>query len=600
MSRSARTSPEPALGGLPLPHVLREYSFIADGRRGALIGPRGDLVWLCAPTWHDDPVFSALIGGRGHYTVGPKDPWFVWGGYYESRSLVFRNRYVSDRGILECREAMAFPADPHRSVILRRVLPVEATTRLLVELDPRAHFGRSALRDLRCEDGIWRARTGPLHIRWRGAEFAGRDSRGGLTGELLLRRGQGRDFVLEVSDRKIDDDLRDPSDLWSETENAWSRLGADCSSSAAPRDAEQALAVLHGLTSPGGGMVAAATMSLPERADAGRNYDYRYSWIRDQCFAGLAAASLGANQLLDAATSFVARILLEHGTSIAPAYTVDGDPVPDERRLRGLRGYPGGSDKIGNWVNQQFQLDSLGESLQLFAAAARSGRLTSEARKAVDVALRVIRSRWRQPEAGIWELDPDWWAESRLECVAGLRRIAAPGLVLDHGSAGECEALADRILSEVTRRCLHPSGRWQRSPGDERVDAALLLAPVRGAVPAEDPRSVATYDAVEAELGRDGYVYRFRQDLRPLHEAEGAFLLCGFMMVLAALERGDVVSASRWFERSRAACGSPGLLAEEYDVQQRQLRGNLPQAFVHAILLESSMALGRAGGVRSR
>jgi len=133
--------------------------------------------------------------------------------------------------------------------------------------------------------------------------------------------------------------------------------------------------------------------------------------------------------------------------------------------------------------------------------------------------------------------------------------------------------------------------RWQRAPGDARVDAALLLPAIRGALPAADPRTRATIDAVRTDLLRDGYVYRFRQDSRPLADAEGAFVLCGFLLALATEQQGEHFSAARLFERNRAACGPPGLFAEEYDISQRQLRGNLPQAFVHALLLESAHTL---------
>src|SRR5699024_7269795 len=141
------------------------------------------------------------------------------------------------------------------------------------------------------------------------------------------------------------------------------------------------------------------------------------------------------------------------------------------------------------------------------------------------------------------------------------------------------------IVVETTKDSLHPSGRWQRSPIDPTVDAALLLPAIRGALPATDPRSKATLDAVRDELSEDGFVYRFRHDQRPLHEAEGAFLLCGFFTALASHQQGQAAEARAWFERSRTACGPPGLFSEEYDVIQRQLRGNLPQAFVHALML---------------
>jgi GH15 family glucan-1,4-alpha-glucosidase len=334
-------------------------------------------------------------------------------------------------------------------------------------------------------------------------------------------------------------------------------------------------------------MVAAATMSLPERAREGRSYDYRYVWIRDQCYAGRAVAVDGAHPLLDDAVRFVTGRLLDDGPDLRPAYTVTGGTVPDERRL-GLPGYPGGTDIVGNWVNRQFQLDAFGESLLLLASSARHDHLDADGWRAAEVAIDAIEARWREPDAGIWELEPDAWTHSRLICAAGLRAIARhqPGERAAHWAA-----LADAIVADTAGHALHPSGRWQRSPADDRVDAALLLPALRGALPASDPRSLATLHAVDGELTEDGYCYRYRPDGRPLGHAEGAFLLCGFILALAWAQQGDAVRADRWFERNRSGCGPAGLFSEEFDVRQRQLRGNLPQAFVHALLLESALTL---------
>jgi alpha,alpha-trehalase len=356
------------------------------------------------------------------------------------------------------------------------------------------------------------------------------------------------------------------------------------------RDARHAYAILAGLTSSDGGMVAAATTSLPERAREGRSYDYRYAWIRDQCYAGQAAAAAGAFSLLDNAVRFVGERLLDDGPQLRPAYTVDGRPVPKERNLD-LPGYPGGGDVVGNHANDQFQLDGFGEALRLLASASRHGRLDSDGHRAAARAVDAIAERWHEPDSGIWELAPDNWSHSRLMCAAGLR---AYGASCGAEQATTVVALADAITTDVSARSVHPSGRWQRSPGDERVDAALLLAALRGAIPADDPRTIATLRAVEHELTEDGYAYRYRPDERPLGDAEGAFLLCGFIMSLAYAQRGDHLQAAHWFERNRAACGPPGILAEEFDVTQRQLRGNLPQAFVHALLLECAVTLQRS------
>jgi GH15 family glucan-1,4-alpha-glucosidase len=146
--------------------------------------------------------------------------------------------------------------------------------------------------------------------------------------------------------------------------------------------------------------------------------------------------------------------------------------------------------------------------------------------------------------------------------------------------------LADAITARTSATSLHPTGRWQRSPGDPGLDAALLLPPLRGAVPADDPRTLATLNAYQQELTENGYAYRFRHDPRPLGRAEGAFSFCGFLLSLALHQQDRPVEATAWYERTRACCGPPALFSEEYDTLEHQMRGNLPQAFVHALHLE--------------
>jgi alpha,alpha-trehalase len=577
------------------PHVLREYSLIADGERGALIGPDGAISWLCAPRWDSPAVFSGLLRGQGRYAVTPSDPWHVWGGYYESGSLIWRSRWVGDSRI-ECREALAMPADPRRAVVLRRIEAVDGPARVHVVLDVRAGFGRSRIADLSHAGGCWSGRSGPIWFRWSGAVRA-RPGADGLAFTLSLPAGGHHDLVLELSDRPFDAGPPDADDAWAATEEAWTTAVPDCGDLIAARDARHAYAVLRGLTAGSGAMVAAATTSLPERLEGGRNYDYRYAWIRDQCYAGLAVAAHGAHPLLGGTVQFLTERILADGPDLMPAYTVAGQRIPGERRLR-PRGYPGGAARAGNQVTGQFQLDGLGECLELFAAAARLDMLDEEHWRAATTAAEAIGKRWQEPDAGIWELDNQHWTHSRLACVSGLRSLAAAGPGppggRGHRQAAQWSALADTMLASLADS-VHATGRWQRSPADPRVDAALLQAVIRGAVPADDPRIRATVGAVAGELTEDGYVYRFRHDARPLHKAEGAFLLCGFWMAQVAQVCGDDIAAARFFERSRAACGPAGLYTEEYDVHQRQLRGNLPQAFVHAGMLECAVRLSAAG-----
>lgn len=571
------------------PEVLREYALLADGERGALIGPRGDIVWMCVPNWQSDAVFSALVGGAGTYAVQPADSWFVWGGHYEAGSLIWRSRWMTATGAIECREALAFPGDPRTAVVLRRVEGLDRPADVRVVLDARAGFGVDRLRDLRQDGDVWTGLVGSLHLRWSGADEA-REVDGCLVLRLVVPPGRWHDLVLELSDRPLSGAPPNHEHAWVATENQWRREVPRLGAVIGDRDARHAYAVLRGLTSASGGMVAAATTSLPERGEAGRDYDYRYAWIRDQSYAAQAVATHGAHPLVETACDFIAARVHEDGPLLRPVYTAEGGHVPREKSLPHLTGYPGGGNRVGNSMGEQFQLDVFGEALLVFAGAARHDLLDTFHWRAVDALVDAIEKRRGDPSVGIWETEEKRWAHSRLICASGLRQIAA---VAPTARGASLTALADAMVADTTRDSLHPSGRWQRSPSDPRVDAALLLPAVRGGLPPEDPRSVATLQAVIAELTEDGYVYRFRHDQRPLRDAEGAFLLCGYFVALACQQRGDEVAARAYFERGRAACGPAGLYSEEYDVQQRQLRGNLPQAFVHALLLETACRLGR-------
>jgi alpha,alpha-trehalase len=573
------------------PHVLREYALLADGERGILVGPRGDFAWLCFPRWDSDAVLSPLIGGPGTYAITPEER-HVWGGYYDTGTLIWNNRWICASATIECREALALPTTPDRAVVLRRVAALQGTARVRVTLDVRAGFGRYGLSRLaRRDDGTWTARSGDVHVAWTGAGEATRGDEGELAFSLEIPEGGYRDLVLVLSTGPIDE-LPDAGQAWDGTAAAWGERVPALEGLVGRRDARHAYAVLSGLTSTGSGMVAAATTSLPERARQGRNYDYRYAWIRDQCYVGEAVARAGPYPLMDRAVAFVGERILEHGSDLRPAYTVTGERLPDQREL-GLPGYPGGGDVVGNHVNEQFQLDAFGEALLLFAAAAEHDHLDADGWRAADIAADAIEQRWREPDAGVWELSPDEWTHSRLICAAGLRTMARRGPGGEQ--AARWAALADAIVGATAERAVHGTGRWQRSPTDERVDAALLLPALRGAIAPSDPRSLATLHAVDHDLTRDGYCYRYRPDERPLGQAEGAFMLCGFWLSLAWFQQGDRVRAARWFERNRAASGPPGLCAEEFDVDQRQLRGNLPQAFTHALLLECAAVQSEGG-----
>jgi len=567
--------------------ALHDYAFIADGERGALVGPHGELAWMCFPGWADGSIFSGLHVGPGRYLVTPEGP-SVWGGYYEDGTLIWRSRWATEGGICECHEALSRPALRDRAVILRRVHAVEHESTFRVELELRPAYGQAQIPLHEVSKGVLEGRGGGVYARWSGAAGA-RPLGEGRWLSLRVSSGETHDLILELSREPFRDPPPDAEALWAQTRRSWREDVPEFPELHATREARLAAAVLHGLTTHGGGMVAAATTSLPERADRGRNYDYRFCWIRDQCYAGHAAAAGKLWRLLDDSVSFVSERLHHDGPDLRPVYTSEGRPIPREQALA-LRGYPGsGEIRRGNQAGRQFQLDCFGEGLLLLARAAELDRLDGHGAKAAELAAQAIARRWTEPDAGVWEVTDQHYTHSRLICAAGLRAWArARGR---SRSSSRHLALADKLVARARAQCTRDDGAWKRAEGDVRTDAALLVPAFRGAFAGDEPRTAATLAAVERELMREGYVYRFRHDEHPLGHAEGAFLLCQFWLALAYQQLGNPMRALQAFERGRAATGSPGLYAEEYDVSQRQQRGNLPQAFVHAAMLECALAL---------
>ncbi len=411
-------------------------------------------------------MLSGLLGGAGGYRITPADRWHVWGGYYENGTLIWRSRWVGDWRI-ECREALALPADPHRAVLLRRIEAIDGDAKVDVLLDLRAGYGRSAMTDLSRHGDTWTGRSGPLWFRWTGAAGA-RHTGDGLALTVRLAAGEAHDLVLEISDREPPGEQADADMYWSATQEAWSQVVPACDDLIAVSDARHAYAVLRGLTSASGATVAAATTSLPERLEAGRNYDYRYAWIRDQCYTGLAIAAHGPHPMLADSVRFITERLLADGPKLMPGYTVAGEPIGGERALR-LRGYGrrAAADEATGCASSSSSTRSA-RCAVLFAAPRAHDMLAEDDWRALTVAADAIEKRWQEPDAGIWELDNHHWAHSRLACVSGLRAIARAAGAGSPGGHGHREAarwssLADAITASLAD-CVHPSGRQRRRP----------------------------------------------------------------------------------------------------------------------------------------
>ena len=223
-----------------IPHALREYAFVADGERGALIGPQGHYAWMCFPSWDSPAVFTSLLGGRGDFQIAPADDRHVWGGYYEPRSLIWRSRWITGHTVVECRQALARPATPDRAVVLCRIESKRGQARVRATLDLRANFGRRAMTQVSRDDGVWSMRSGDVHARWAGAAGARHRNGEALVFEIDVDPGEFHDLVLELRTGSPGAGPLDATRLWEATESDWHTSVPPCDDTVAPRDAQLA------------------------------------------------------------------------------------------------------------------------------------------------------------------------------------------------------------------------------------------------------------------------------------------------------------------------------------------------------------------------
>ena len=398
------------------PHVLREYALLADGERGALVGPRGDMVWMCAPRWDSDAVFSALIGGGGMYAVTPADARFVWGGYYEDGTLIWRSRWITETGMIECREALAFPGDADRVVVLRRIIASEGEARV------RVRAGRPG-----------RVRPASGRADWTGSAGCGpaRPASCGCAGPAARRPGP---LPPAAATARAGDGAHDARGRPPRPGSRAIRAGPARTVPGARRSlagdrthlARPACPDFAGAARPAGHpacLRGAARADQRRRRHGRRGDDEPARACRGRAATTTTATSGSATSASPARPSprpartrcWTTRYgssapgFWTTGRSSAPPTPPPAAAFPDQRSLH-LPGYPGGHDIVGNHVNAQFQLDAFGESLLLLAAAAGHDHLDADGWRAVETAADAIAARWHDPEAGIWELDDQRWA----------------------------------------------------------------------------------------------------------------------------------------------------------------------------------------------
>ncbi len=580
---------------------IEDYALLGDLQTAALVGRDGSIDWLCLPAFDSPACFAALLGDaeNGHWRIAPASGGSCHSRQYRDDSLVLDTVWRTPDG--EVRVTDFMPPRGQAPDVVRIVEGVRGAVPMRSELRLRFDYGAilpwvrhtgSDFSALAGPDAVWLEAPVPLQGR-DNATFA----------DLTVRAGDRVGFVLTWQPSHLPrPDHVDPFEALSGTEYFWREWMAQCTYAGRwPEPVRRSLSTLKALTyAPTGGLVAAATTSLPEKIGGVRNWDYRYCWLRDASFTLQALLTNGFLAEARAWREWLLRAVAGDPSKLQIMYSVTGQRRLPELELPWLAGYEDSRPvRVGNGAADQLQLDVWGEVLDCLDAARAQGLAGTEDGWALQAAfMDFLEGAWRQPDNGLWEIrgPRQQFVHSKvLAWVAADRMVRAVESSRLEGPVDRWRAMRADIHREVCAKGYDAErNTFTQYYGSRGLDAALLLLPVLGFLPGTDPRVVGTVDAVRRELTEDGFVVRYRPETEGvdgLPGSEGAFVMCTFWLADALALTGRVGEATDLFERMVSLRNDVGLLSEEYDpVSGRQL-GNTPQAFSHVALVNTAVHL---------
>jgi GH15 family glucan-1,4-alpha-glucosidase len=586
---------------------IEDYAVIGDGRTAALVERRGSIDWLCLPRFDSASCFSRLLGDPddSHWLIAPVDEEAVVERRYLPDSNVLETTWTTDDGRLRVTDFM--PMGDRRSDLVRRVEGLEGRVTVRHELVIRFDYGRIrpwVHREQLHGAEVIMAVAGPDKLVLNGPRLP-RASDGRHVGEFEVDAGECLDFTLTwVESHRPPPppvEVAPHLDRTLERQRVWAE---QCRYAGPFRDAlVRSLLTLHGLThDETGGIVAAVTTSLPEDFGGERNWDYRYSWLRDAALTVQAMVGTKHPRWAVPWRDWLLRAVAGDPEDLQVVYAVDGGRHLPEVELDHLAGYAGSRPvRIGNGAVDQRQIDVVGEVMCALAAARDAGlEETTDSWSLQRSLADGLGKAWQLPDRGIWEIrGPErHFTYSRVMVWAAFDRMVRA--VEDHGLEGPVDqwrSLRDQVREEVLERGVdRDRGCFTQHYDTTEVDASLLLLPAVGFVPADDPRMLATIAAIEEDLLRDGLVLRYRtgSGVDGLSGDEHPFLACSFWLVSAYALAGRVDDATALMERLVGLANDVALLSEEYDVGGRRMAGNFPQAFSHLALVQAARTLDSA------
>ncbi len=585
---------------MPLP--LEDYALIGDTHTAALVGRDGSVDWLCLPRFDSGACFAALLGDETHgrWLLAPAAQITSSSRAYRDDTLVLETVHETTSGAVRVTDFMT----PRRGQarVVRLVEGVRGIVPMRMELNLRFDYG-AAIPWMRPGRRGFSAVAGPDAVELR-TDVPLDIVTGEATASFTIRAGQRESFVLVWHPSHVDPPPPiDPWDAARNTTRFWREWARRCTYRGEWRDAVvRSLITLKAMTyRPTGGIVAAVTTSLPEHIGGSRNWDYRFCWLRDATFTLYSMLMAGYEAEAEAWREWLLRAVAGDPRDLRIMYGIAGERRFPELELDWLPGYEGSRPvRVGNDAGAQYQLDVYGEVLDLFHQAAREGLPHEAAVWNIETRIMdILESNWREPDEGIWEVRGGrrHFTHSKVMAWVGVdRAIRDIELFGFEGPVERWRALREEIRDEVYREGYDDElGSFTQAYGSNDLDAALLMMPLVGFLPATDERVIGTVDAIRERLMHNGFVLRYDTGsaVDGLVGAEGAFLPCTCWLADCLALQGRDAEARELFERVLSVRNDVGLLSEEFDTVRGRLVGNFPQAFSHVSLVGTARNLSR-------
>jgi GH15 family glucan-1,4-alpha-glucosidase len=604
---------------------IADYALLSDCENTCLIAPTGAVEWLCLPRPHDPSVFGTLLDrSAGSFRFGPMDVAVPSNRRYVPGTMVLATTWQTRTGWLAIRDFLAVGPWRHtvdRSTLHRRIpgdfdarhalvriaTCLDGTVEVDLSCEPSFEYGRLDASWMYEGPGYYRATT--TNPELPKLTLTG-DLRLGLEGRAVkarhrLVKGESCHVVLSWADQAPIEDIEEARSSLADTDRFWRGWldGGRFPDHPWRETLQRSALTLKALTyASTGALLAAPTTSLPEYPGGQRNWDYRYTWIRDGSFTLWALHALGFDSEADDFLAFLADALEDDpGTPQAGVdrilrvlYAIDGQGPPAEVELGHLSGYAGSRPvRAGNAASAQEQFDILGAIVDcVYQHAKTRDALTERAWRVVVQAVEVALRRWRDPDQSIWEMrgEARHYTYTKVMCwVAADRGARLASLRGEAELAARWRTAADEIHDDVCTNGLNGDGQFTQSYGSDNLDASLLLLPLLRFLPPEDERLRSTVLAVADNLTDNGLVRRYRVDATDdgLEEPESSFTLCSFWLVSALAEIGETDRARELCERLIKAASNLGLYGEELDPTTGRHLGNFPQALTHLALVNA-------------